>query len=52
MNTKTKEIEFFDRERIWKILRKQEPKLIQEKSDRFFNGRERKFARPDTYPGI
>jgi len=37
MNTKTKEIEFFDRERIWKILRKQEPKLIQEKSDRFFN---------------
>lgn len=52
MNTKTKEIEFFDHERIWKILRKQEPKLIQEKSDRFFNERERKFARPETYPEI
>jgi|GEM_PF-827248 len=37
MDLKTKEIEFFDRERIWNILRKQRPKLIQEKSDRFFN---------------
>ena len=24
------------RDRIWKILRKQEPKLVQQKSDRFF----------------
>ena len=37
MINKMKSINLEDRDRIWKILRKQEPKLIQQKSDRFFS---------------
>ena len=37
MINNSKPINLEDRDRIWKILRKQDPKLVQQKLDRFFS---------------